>query len=575
MTESNFIQSFKSEISAVSKQLGVASGHALAFWFAKRVLEISDEEALEAISLDGANDKGIDFFYVDGDNTRIIVAQVKYSDSLVVNVKEAHLHTLQASLNWLTQPESLRRDGRPDLAAAAEDYLRYVREGYSVELWFIYTAPQRPGIQRLIDVYNKNPENVEAGRAIRHFSLDQLRSEWLESAEQLGRRITKETIRLASNEKLPFTGTFGQAVVICVPGSELKRLYVRHRDVLFDRNVRLFLGNRKGSVNASISQTIEDNNARGNFWAYNNGITMICDDFEHADGQIEIHNFNIINGCQTTVSLARSDVQLDDIQVLTRIIKPPREIIDEIIKFNNSQNPIKVWDIASQNKTQRRLKIDFEKLSTPWIYLTRRGSRPTEELRRFRDADGKLRLIEFEEAGQHSAAYRGLPVLAYKDKAAVFTRYHDEVFPKDVRCEEVLFHHLCGLSAREATMSELRRSTSEESRILKKGGGFFVLAIMGAILEARNGATFLSRMEVISIMSKRTSQRLQNYAVYSLNQFMQAATDETAIAKEEYSTLVRSAEFFIKVRNRVLRNYRQMALSTKWLDDALPKIGGT
>src|SRR5690349_16496263 len=38
--------------------------------------------------------------------------------SLDVNIEEAHLHTLQASINWLSQPEALRREDRSDLAAA-------------------------------------------------------------------------------------------------------------------------------------------------------------------------------------------------------------------------------------------------------------------------------------------------------------------------------------------------------------------------------------------------------------------------------------------------------------------------
>jgi hypothetical protein len=77
--------------------------------------------------------------------------------------------------------------------------------------------------------------------------------------------------------------------------------------------------------------------------------------------------------------------------------------------------------------------------------------------------------MEFEEAGQHSAAFRGYPVLAYKDKASIFTKHHDEIFPKDVRCEDVLFHHICGLIAREVTVNEIGKGIVEESRILKKG----------------------------------------------------------------------------------------------------------
>jgi hypothetical protein len=168
---------------------------------------------------------------------------------------------------------------------------------------------------------------------------------------------------------------------------------------------------------------------------------MLCDGFEiEGESVLKIRNFNIINGCQTTVSLARSAVGLDEVSVLTRIINPPEDIVDDIIKYNNSQNPIKMWDIASQHKTQRRLRREFEQLPRSYIYLTRRGTRPTGGLAKYRDdEEGKLRQIQFEQAGQNAAAFRGQPVLAYKDKALIFTKHNDEIFPLDVRVEEVLF----------------------------------------------------------------------------------------------------------------------------------------
>ena len=256
---------------------------------------------------------------------------------------------------------------------------------------------------------------------------------------------------------------------------------------------------------------------------------------------------------------------LEDAHVLARIIKPPKEIIDEIIKFNNSQNPIKVWDIASQNKVQRRLKAEFETLSSPWIYLTRRGSRPTSGLRKFRDVDGKLRMIEFEIAGQHCAAFRGWPLLAYKDKAMIFTRSHDDGFPKDVRCEEVLFSHICGELARVVTTREIAKGEQSQNIVLKKGGAFFVLAVMGAILHERNGASFLGQLDAVGIMAKRMRGRLENYATFALNQYIQAARDEATIQRLEYSTLVRSPEFFERVRIKSLGTIVSLLLARSGL----------
>lgn len=273
-----------------------------------------------------------------------------------------------------------------------------------------------------------------------------------------------------------------------------------------------------------------------------------------------------------TVSLAKAGVELDDVHVLARIIDPPENIVDEIIRYNNSQNPIKMWDIAAQHKTQRRLRREFEHLSRPYIYLTRRGSRPTGGLAKYRDDEGKLRQIQFEQAGQTAAAFRGRPVLAYKDKALIFTKHHDEIFPPDVRVEEVLFQTVCGDIAREAVIKEIAKGNPDDNKILRKGGAFFVLAVMALILELRNGPAYLVNIDARQVHGKRMAQRLARYAEFALNEYLPAARDEADVQKEELSTLVRSPHFYERVEQRNRRNYRKQALAEKWLEEALPRL---
>jgi hypothetical protein len=101
------------------------------------------------------------------------------------------------------------------------------------------------------------------------------------------------------------SGTFGEALVATIPASEIIGLHSAYGERLFDRNVRLFLG-AKGPVNAAMAATLIDDKQRGNFWAYNNGITVLCDSFKLHGGKVGVKNFSIVNGCQTTVSLAQT-----------------------------------------------------------------------------------------------------------------------------------------------------------------------------------------------------------------------------------------------------------------------------
>lgn len=559
------------EVGRIARREKLPTEKAFLFWFSTTILELSDDDAREAISIDGANDKGIDVFWVDDDEGRVIIAQGKYSQGFQFHPKMGQVTKLESSINWLSSPEALRKEGKPDLAQAAEDYLKAVRDGYGVELWFVYAGPKCQNVDKHISVYNQNPEHINSRRAFRHYHIDLLSAMW-EELEGESRRIDSGTISMVQGKSLPFQGPFGQALVVSAPATEIVRLYEAHEERLFDRNVRLFLGVRKGSVNAGIAETLRDKSECLNFWAYNNGLTLICDEFKIDGSTVHLTNFSIVNGCQTAVSLAQGPKEnAAGVSVLVKIIAASAEIVDEVIRFTNSQNPIRTWDIASQDRTQRRLKNDFSNLSKPYIYLTRRGSRPKGDLRRYRDA-GKLRQIKIDLVGQYAAAFRGRPVLAYKHKAFVFSRYHDDVFPPDARVEEVLFEWLCGEVAREAVQEAISRGKEDDVRVLKKGGTLFVTAAMGKVLSLRNGGTYMSGATEAAITSKNTNGRLKKYADYSRGAYIQAVLDQEQIEKAELPTLIRSPEFHSKVAERIERSYEKDASASKWLAEALPLV---
>ncbi|BEQ14996.1 hypothetical protein FAK_20620 [Desulfoferula mesophila] len=82
--------------------------------------------------------------------------------------KETDVTKLESSINWLNNPEALRRDGKSDLAEAAEEFLDAVRDGYGINLWYVYTGEKSPNVDKHIAVYNQNRENIENRRVIRH-----------------------------------------------------------------------------------------------------------------------------------------------------------------------------------------------------------------------------------------------------------------------------------------------------------------------------------------------------------------------------------------------------------------------
>ena len=71
---------------------------------------------------------------------------------------------------------------------------------------------------------------------------------------------------------------------------------------LLAKNLRYHIAGR--DIDKGIEDTI--NNSPESFWQKNNGITIVCDDFNIDGREAKLKNFSIINGGQTTYMLAKS-----------------------------------------------------------------------------------------------------------------------------------------------------------------------------------------------------------------------------------------------------------------------------
>jgi len=571
-----FLPSMKREVNSLAKRLKVSRPRAFNIWFARIALELDEEEAIDASGIDGSNDKGIDLFQVDKERQKIIIAQGKYGKGDGdFRPKVSQVDSLLSSVNWLASPQSLVSEGRADLAESAKEYLEAVREGYSVEFWFAYAGPKCANVDKHIEVYNQNTDNAtsEPPKTCNHCHVGLLERNYNETIGK-AKRLESETIVLVNGRHFEYDAEFGEALIGTMPASELVRIYEKYEDRLFDRNVRLFLGARKGSINAGIAETLRSSD-RVNFWAYNNGLTLVCSTFSVRDSRVRVEEFCIVNGCQSTRSLVDNRGEIDEsVNVLVRVLAVSNDLVDSVIRFTNSQNPIRAWDIASQHKTQRRLRNEFADLPQPYMYVTRRGDQPkSPELAKFRNG-GKPRQIKLAEVGQYVAALAGDPVLAYKDKALIFSSKHDRVFPADIKVEEVLFAYVCGEQAKEV-VSRYRgnKADDKEAKILTKGGHLFTMAVLGLVAKLRNGNAYLTQLSQEQITSNLGKARQRKYAEYALQSYLRAVKDAAENRGQEIATLLRSRDFFDIVSDRVKSQYETNALAgEEWVKKALPRL---
>lgn len=113
------------------------------------------------------------------------------------------------------------------------------------------------------------------------------------------------------------------------------------RRSLFNNNVRDYLGNR-GPINSEIEKTIINDPEM--FLLCNNGITIVCADFEQIrDKLVKIENPQIVNGCQTSNSIYnfRKNENFSKLQLLVRLISTENSnVTNKIVRGTNRQNQV-------------------------------------------------------------------------------------------------------------------------------------------------------------------------------------------------------------------------------------------
>jgi len=132
---------------------------------------------------------------------------------------------------------------------------------------------------------------------------------------------------------------------------------------LTEGNIRFFLGEDK-KINSSIIDSANDPIKASNFWAMNNGLTIIGDTIAPLDAKgYSITNPQIVNGCQTIhcLYLAYSNQSKntlpETLKVFVKLVKTENtDTQTDIISATNSQNPVKSASLKANDHIQRNIE---------------------------------------------------------------------------------------------------------------------------------------------------------------------------------------------------------------------------
>jgi hypothetical protein len=374
---------------ALGRPLDETLGRSVAFvaLVVKVMLDLSDEEAIDSLT-EGGNDFGVDAMVIGdvSDNEFVVtLVQGKYHHSNLDGVKgfpQSGVEKAVQAVRMLFNPGApLNVNDR--LASQVAEVRSRILDGYIPQVRFLLcsngTSWKIPESQQIIE-----REKFSSRVYFEHVNHDDL-VRVLQSTSSV-----KDTLQFAGKmivEDFNYTRVF----IGKVPVTELARLMATHGDRLLERNIRRYLGLHGNRVNQAIRQTLESPTDRQNFYFYNNGITLICDRFDYNALQPESHKvrvegLQIINGGQTSKTIwATLEEQqrehqatmngADEAFVLVRLYQVSQEskaLVQMITYATNSQNPVDLRDLRSNDEKQKQLEISIRALG--YEYRRQRSS---------------------------------------------------------------------------------------------------------------------------------------------------------------------------------------------------------
>lgn len=370
------------------------------------------------------DDLGVDGVLIDEADRRIVLIQSTWRSSL--RGIEEKLNSFAGILPRLTDPQYIKHgDAKAQYLLAALP--QQINDGYSVELRFVTNAKlgNETRLRDTVRSYNKSFEQ-DAEKTIK-LSLfgeaDLLRRKFELSAANTGKTVDAAEFSIQRDNMLIWGGAgAGRKTLIgVIKGNELAALYARYKNELFTVNIRLPL--ITGRVNPEMRTTANEHPQ--NFFYYNNGISAVCRNLSVKDTRVTATNFQVINGAQTVHAIVNSleDSPQRELYVLFRLTETDEgyggAFTDNMIKYNNTQNPVKVSDFVSNDAIQLWLSKELTALSGKgplhtFYYVHKSGYSP-------KKMQG-LRKLNIEDFARTRHAFLYGPTISYREPASFFDR---------------------------------------------------------------------------------------------------------------------------------------------------------
>lgn len=371
--------------------------------------DISDEQAFEFLSeelfclkerngynplfdiemsiTNGPNDGGVDFVYYDEESSKVILGQCKYTKNLKLNDIITELNKMSTTVeNFKISNTGIYNE---KLRAELQNALDRLPDGDEGNVEYnIYTISDydETSIMNKIEAehntYSKEMVNV--------YGKDEFITKIKEKVEKLNTIEEEFTINIdRANNFLTYSNSSADGIMVNMSSNSLIKMFNKYKDEgLLDMNIRKYVKNKM--VDDGIKRTLDKD--RSNFWFFNNGIIIACDDYYVDGNTVKIRGFSIVNGGQTTNRIGNyKGSNHEEFFIPCKIIcinNKNKNLFSKVAETTNSQKPIYPRDLKANSPEMKMLQSWLDKEN---IYL---------EIKRGEKKKNKKYKIKNDELGQ-------------------------------------------------------------------------------------------------------------------------------------------------------------------------------
>ena len=434
----------KSRVKRLSKEFNENESISFLRLVTSLVTGIDPSEVDEYIT-DGAGDLGADAIYFDINDedrrVKLFVIQTKYNKTACENnifnkrIGEDVINKFKNIFDFFSSEISMGVNNT--LKEKKEEYDSLIEDGYVLdEVIFISSNLGIGPSESTMIIFNRWRES--------HPMRDKIKYEHL-GLKDIFKKIELIETPTVSDEVQLYGRYFEystpdiKGLISTISATELINLYNKFGDKLFQQNVRYFLG--ENAINKKIIKSAKDPSQKDKFWFLNNGITIVCEDYDKIGLQTEniklrLNNFQIVNGAQTTRCIYEAYKEIgnvDEIKVLVKIFKADSTLSELITESTNSQNPVNKRDLRSNDEIQKLLERSL--LERGYYYQRKRNQ--------FINKPRNKIIDNFLFAQEYHSFYNDKPHDARNKKSQLFgnDEIYSSIFNENLAPEKVIFIH--------------------------------------------------------------------------------------------------------------------------------------